>query len=293
LNCRRDLTLTENTIITVRIKKIINECEGIKTFIFNIQDNDSIKTYKRPKPGQFVMIWVPGIDEIPMSISECDDKGNWGVSVRNVGECTKAMHELKINDFIGVRGPLGNYFKIPKEESKKIVIIGGGIGIAPLKFLSLELIKLNRKFVVIHGAKNENELIPIDGLMNFDINQSNLIYCTDDGSYGLEGFASDNFEKFVNNLSKKEQSTLIVFTCGPELMLYKIFKICEKYNIELQVSLERMMRCGCGLCGLCTIDPLGLLVCKDGPIFSSEILKKVEDFGRYKRDITGKKVMID
>ncbi|MFX1525413.1 MAG: dihydroorotate dehydrogenase electron transfer subunit, partial [Promethearchaeota archaeon] len=67
-------------------------------------------------------------------------------------------------------------------------------------------------------------------------------------------------------------------------------EICEKWNIELQASLERIMRCGCGLCGLCAIDPLGLLVCKDGPIFKSELLKKMDDFGKFKRDFTGRKV---
>ena len=76
-------------------------------------------------------------------------------------------------------------------------------------------------------------------------------------------------------------------------MIFKIFKICEKYKIELQASLERIMRCGCGLCGLCAIDPLGLLVCKDGPIFNSESLSQMEDFGKYKRDFTGKKTLID
>ena len=158
--------MTENTIISVKIKDIINECKGIKTFIFNIRDNNLIKIYKKPKPGQFVMVWIPGVDEIPMSISGCDSEGNWSITVREVGECTKVMHELKVGDFIGIRGPLGNYFKIPTKESKKVIIIGGGTGMAPLKFLSLELINLNRNFVVIHGAKTENELINIDQLKN-------------------------------------------------------------------------------------------------------------------------------
>ncbi|MFX0043053.1 MAG: dihydroorotate dehydrogenase electron transfer subunit, partial [Candidatus Hodarchaeota archaeon] len=74
--------------------------------------------------------------------------------------------------------------------------------------------------------------------------------------------------------------------------IYKVFQLCERYNIELQASLERIMRCGCGICGLCAIDPLGLLVCKDGPIFDLNTLKKMEDFGKYKRDFTGKKINI-
>ena len=69
-------------------------------------------------------------------------------------------------------------------------------------------------------------------------------------------------------------------------MLYKLFQICEKHNIEFYASLERIMRCGCGLCGLCAIDPTGLLVCKDGPIFSCEMLRKMDDFGKFARDFT-------
>jgi len=84
-----------------------------------------------------------------------------------------------------------------------------------------------------------------------------------------------------------------VYACGPEIMIYKVFQICENYNIELKASLERIMRCGCGLCGLCSIDPLGLLVCKDGPVFSSKDLRRMEDFGKYRRDFTGKKIPIN
>jgi len=75
--------LTENTIQTVRVKKIINECEGIKTIQFNLKE---IKTfnYIPPKAGQFIMIWVPGVDEIPMSISGCDKEDNWSIAVKNV-----------------------------------------------------------------------------------------------------------------------------------------------------------------------------------------------------------------
>ena len=75
--------------------------------------------------------------------------------------------------------------------------------------------------------------------------------------------------------------------------MYEVFQICEKYNIELQASLERIMRCGCGLCGLCVLDPLGLLVCKDGPIFSSNDLRNMEDFGKNKRDFSGKKISLN
>jgi len=97
----------------------------------------------------------------------------------------------------------------------------------------------------------------------------------------------------IKDYSKEDFTKLIVYSCGPELMLYKLFQICEKHDIEFYASLERIMRCGCGLCGLCAIDPTGLLVCKDGPIFSRDLLRKMEDFGKFTRDITGKKIPLE
>ncbi len=284
--------MTRYAIKTVKVNRIINDCEGVKTLFFNLKNVDTIN-YKKPKPGQFVMIWVPGIDEVPMSISGCDEIGNWSITVKNIGECTEAIHKLKIGDFIGVRGPLGNCYEIPQDKSKNLFLISGGIGIAPLRFLLSELSRLNYPFKIVHGAKVESELIHIDDFSELETNDSRIFYCTDDGSYGTEGFASDTFENLIKNLSNQELSKCVVYTCGPEKMIYSVFQICEKYKIELQASLERIMRCGCGLCGLCAIDPLGLLVCKDGPIFKSKTLRKMEDFGKYKRNFTGSKISID
>jgi len=101
------------------------------------------------------------------------------------------------------------------------------------------------------------------------------------------------FKEMLGTFNKKDISNLTVYSCGPELMLYEIFKICKESNIEFYASLERIMRCGCGLCGLCALDPLGLLVCKDGPIFKLETLEKIQDFGKYQRDFTGKKISLE
>ncbi len=285
--------MTENTIKTVKIDRILNECDGIKTFIFNVQENPLSDPPNPPKPGQFLMLWVPGVDEVPMSISGYDEKGNWSITVKNVGECTDALHNLRIGDYIGLRGPLGNHFTMSKDESQKVFLIGGGIGMAPLRFLASELNKSNRKFSIIEGAKIDSDLIYVDEFHDLTEGESEVFFCTDDGSYGLEGFVSDNFEKKIKDLSKEVLENTIAYTCGPEIMMYKVFQICEKYNIKLQASLERIMRCGCGLCGLCAIDPLGLLVCKDGTVFSSEQLKEMEDFGKFKRDFSGKKIQIN
>ena len=135
--------MTENIINTVKIKRIINECDGVKTIIFNMKENNT-KLYSLPKPGQFVMVWIPGVDEVPMSISGYSDDGHWSITVKNIGECTNALHNLRIGDYIGVRGPLGNHFKLINLSLKEIYLIGGGIGMAPLKFLSNQLKKHRR-----------------------------------------------------------------------------------------------------------------------------------------------------
>jgi len=91
--------LTKNMIETVKIKAIIDECDAVKTFEFERKDA------RTPKPGQFVMMWIPGVDEIPMSISSYNNNGEWAISVKNVGDCTNSIHNLKVGDYIGIRGP--------------------------------------------------------------------------------------------------------------------------------------------------------------------------------------------
>ncbi|TFG01152.1 MAG: dihydroorotate dehydrogenase electron transfer subunit [Promethearchaeota archaeon] len=282
--------MTKNKIKTVRVQKIREECKDIKSFRFNVMD--LFKNYEAPLPGQFIMVWVPGVDEIPMSLSSADSEGNWMISVKKVGECTKALHNLSEGDYIGIRGPLGNAFKIPKNKSKNIFLIGGGIGTAPLGFLAQELHKKGHEFTFIEGVKQRSELFLNKNLEDQCGENSNLIFCTDDGSYGVKGFASTIFRNMIQKLTERENLRTVAYTCGPEIMMYETFKICEEFNIPLQASLERIMRCGCGLCGLCALEPLGLLVCKDGPVFPSKILRQIDDFAKYKMDFSGKKISL-
>ena len=278
--------MTKNMIETVKIKTIIDECDGVKTLVFERNDTSA------PKPGQFVMIWMPGVDEIPMSISSYKDIGEWAITVKNVGECTNSIHNLNVGDYIGVRGPLGNFFQIPQETNKNIFLIGGGIGMVPLRFLASELIRLGYKFKVILGAKEETEIIFVNEFLEYNQDDLEFHFCTDDGSFGEKGVVTDLFESIIENLDLEDLKNSVIFTCGPEIMMYKILQICEEKKIEMYASLERIMRCGCGLCGLCALDPIGSLICKDGPVFNSETLKEIQDFGKYKRDFSGKKISI-
>ncbi|MFW9930637.1 MAG: dihydroorotate dehydrogenase electron transfer subunit [Candidatus Thorarchaeota archaeon] len=278
-----------NSIITVRIKNVASECANIRTISFKVPQN-KIDKYPKPKPGQFLMIWVPGVDEIPMSISGCDDLGNWSFIVKNVGECTDALFHLNVDDFIGIRGPYGTCFSLPSKKVSKVLLVAGGTGIAPLNFLAKKLISHEIYTVIIEGARVLDELV-FKSKIKKDF--SEILYCTDDGSYGQKGFATEIFEKIINEESSKRLKEIVVYTCGPEKMMYNVFQICEQKNIPVQASLERMMRCGCGLCGLCAVDPIGLLVCKDGPVFDSKTLRDMGDFGKYKRDMTGNKIPLN
>ena len=275
-----------------------NEAGSIKTFILDI------KTSEQPLvvyPGQFMMVWIPGVDEIPMSISSFAAQFNThekiyenrvGISVQAVGEATKHLHELTIGEQLGIRGPFGNGYSIKPGTA---VVVGGGVGMASLKLLIENLIQKKQEtelenLIVIEGCRDEKEL-PYTEWLGSCLGDSEQQYCTDNGSCGYHGFTSDYLDSYLQTLKEqgKDLSKVTVYSCGPELMLHSVFEICERYGCHLQASLERWMRCGFGLCGLCALEPTGLLVCKNGPVFSETILRNVEDFGNYHRDVTGRK----
>jgi dihydroorotate dehydrogenase electron transfer subunit len=288
---RRFLILISFAIHSLKVLDIVKECKNIKTIIFNVKETPGLKDLV-PKPGQFVMVWVPGVDEIPMSVAGCDDNGNWSIIVKNIGECTKALHNLKKGDIIGIRGPLGTSFKLPSKENVYPVLISGGTGIAPLNFLAMQLIREKFKFNFIHGAQSTDELIHLKIPTKSQSKSFTITYCTDDGSEGLGGDASQLFEDMMNSSMMGKHTEIVVYTCGPERMMLKVAEFCQNKHLRMQASLERIMRCGCGLCGLCSLDPLGLLVCKDGPVFDLNTLNKLTDFGHFKRDFTGKKISL-
>ncbi len=86
------------------------------------------------------------------------------------------------------------------------------------------------------------------------------------------------------------ENQITVYACGPEIMLKRVFEICEGHNVQCQLSLERMMRCGFGVCGLCALEPSGLLVCRDGPVFTNSDLRNCTDFGKKHRDFSGREI---
>ncbi|MEE9323693.1 MAG: dihydroorotate dehydrogenase electron transfer subunit [Candidatus Aenigmarchaeota archaeon] len=242
-----------------RIEKIVQENPYVKTFFFDREID--------PKPGQFVMVWIPGLDEKPFSMSYTGKET--GITVERKGKFTEKLFSMKAGDSVGLRGPYGNGF-IPKANA---CVVAGGCGIAPLSPL---IGKLKNPFVIL-GARSKDRLI-------FE-KRFNAKVTTDDGSFGEKGFTTDVLENAL-----KDKKFEVVYTCGPEVMMRKVFEICEREGIECQASLERYMKCGFGVCGQCEIN--GFRMCKDGPVFFPEQLREMGDFGKEARLKTGKKVPV-
>ncbi|MBU2025940.1 MAG: dihydroorotate dehydrogenase electron transfer subunit [Patescibacteria group bacterium] len=255
------------------VKKIINEAPGFKTFIFEGQLN--------AKPGQFVMFWIPKIEARPFSVS-FQTPNEFQITVMKVGEFTKAMFKLKPGDKVGIQGPYGRPFSLG--SAKNIVILGGGCGIAPVFFLLNQAVKSAKNIFFIGGCRSKDIFLKQKALKKII---PDPILMTDDGSLGKKGFTTDALERLL-----KKRPIDKIFACGPEIMLLKTAQISKKYNIPCQISLERLMKCGIGICGQCCLDDCGLRVCHEGPVFEASKLLESPEFGKYKRDNRGKIIKI-
>ncbi len=239
--------------------RVITESPTVKTY--TIYD----KLCSKAKPGQFLMLWLPGIDEIPLSIMDVG-KDLVSVSVKQVGDATRHLHSMEAGATVGVRGPFGNSFT---ESRGRVLLVGGGTGTAPLLFLAKQLAAKTEKLSFVEGAKTKDELLFIKELKGV-CNEKTLTTTTEDGTYGLQCMVTEPLAKLL----EREKFNMI-YTCGPEVMVKKIFEITEQRKLPLEASLERLMRCGIGLCGSCVIGKYR--VCRDGPVFTAAQLREVKD----------------
>jgi dihydroorotate dehydrogenase electron transfer subunit len=261
----------------VRIEKIVSETPTVKTLIF--KDDLSYAA----KPGQFLMIWIPRIEEIPMSVMINPKEGYAAVTIRKSGIGSTALFERNEGDLIGLRGPYGNEFIIAK-KSKKILIIGGGTGLVPLLRLVSYASKMRLNITLVLGARTKKEVF-FEKIAKklLEYGSSSVKICTDDGSYGLKGTTVNIMSYLMRN-----NSFDCVYTCGPELMMKGVVDLANKNSIPVQASLERYMKCGIGICGSCCVD--SSLVCQDGTVFNGEQLSRIVDFGSSYRDKDGQKI---
>jgi len=253
---------------TVAIREIREDTHTIRTFVLDAEAPDA-------EPGQFIMLWQPGLDEKPMSIAH---PAPLTVIVASAGPFTMKLHQRKMGDLVGWRGPYGRGFTL--REDVPALLLGGGCGVGPMRFLAARAVERSIPATVALGARSENELACIGDFENLG---TDLILTTDDGSRGHQGYVTQAISIFADNHPR-----FAVYACGPEPMLVAIHKLCRERGIPGQLSLERYMKCGFGICGQCALD--GFLVCRDGPVFDVEQLDGLRDFGIARRTAAGRRL---
>jgi len=265
------------------IKAIVKETDTIWTFVFDAKvDGWELGS----KPGQFVMMWIPGFDEKPFSIARDDGKEFW-LTIAKVGPATEKLFTFKVGQYVGIRGPYGTSYTFKKGDH--LALLAGGYGAAPLYNVALHAAKLGCKIEFIAGARNKDLLLYRERVKKLGggkmAGKVKYHACTNDGSEGFAGFNT----VYLEELLKKDKTINKILTCGPEVMMKKAAELGVKYKRESQVSIERYMKCGFGVCGQCCIDDTGLRACKDGTIFDGKTALKFKEFGIYHRDSVGMK----
>ncbi len=225
-------------------------------------------------PGQFNMLYVYGVGEVPISIS-----GNpilplpVAHTIRRVGTVTRALTSLKVGDMVGVRGPFGHPWPMELAEGKDVVIVAGGIGLAPLRPAVYHILEHREKFgnvVLLYGARTPEDLLYKRELEQwrgrFDVD---VLVTVDRGDEQWRGHVGVVTTLFIQAERMFDAQKTVSFICGPEVMIR--FTVRELLMRGVQegdifVSMERNMKCGQGLCGHCQFGPF--FVCKDGPVFS-------------------------
>ncbi|MFV0418917.1 MAG: dihydroorotate dehydrogenase electron transfer subunit [Dysgonomonas sp.] len=220
-------------------------------------------------PGQFVEVRVDNSKSTylrrPISVNFVDKSTNelW-LLVQVIGDGTRGMSEYKKGDIVNLLLPLGNTFTIPSNNSgQELLLIGGGVGTAPMLYLGAKLKErgFNPKFLL--GARSKNDLLQLE-----DFEKFGDLYCTtEDGSFGEKGYVTNH--SILNNT---RFST--IYTCGPKPMMVAVAKYANMNKIECEVSLENLMACGFGVC-LCCIEKAregNICVCTEGPVFNIEKL---------------------
>ncbi len=232
-------------------------------------------------PGQFVEVSMFGVGEAPISVTSApSENGKFELCVREVGTLTEKMHNMNVGDTIGIRGPFGHGFDVEALKGKDILIVGGGIGIVPLRSLINYVIDNRADFgrlVILYGAKNPSELLYPEELKQWENDPSIEFHVTvdqgDDNWKGNVGVITTLIPPLQLDLA----NTVAAIT-GPPIMYKFVLLTLQSKGLpdeNIYMSLERRMKCGVGKCGHCQINQS--YVCQDGPVYHYPVLKNMRE----------------
>jgi dihydroorotate dehydrogenase electron transfer subunit len=227
------------------------------------------------KPGQFVMLWVPGDDELPMSLAYVGDRK--GVTVKAMGATSRRILDLPVGARLGIRGPYGTSFDV---SPRRILLVGGGSGTAVLAPAAEAALANGSTVTAALGATTQKELLFEERLRSAG---ASVRVATDDGSMGRRGFVTGLVEELIASSPFD-----VVWTCGPEVMMKKVADAARASRTPVVFSVERHMKCALGMCDACALGPYH--VCVDGPVFPAERIAPLPEFGTSKRAPSGRSV---
>ena len=219
-------------------------------------------------PGQFVEVRVDGSSKTflrrPISVNFVDRTTNelW-LLIQIIGDGTQRICEAKVGDLLNLLLPLGNTFTMPQKEDRELLLVGGGVGTAPMLYLGACLKEQGYLPKFLLGARSKNDLLQLE-----EFARLGEVFCTtEDHSYGEKGYVTDHSVLKTTRFDR-------IYTCGPKPMMMAIAGYASKNKVVCEVSLENMMACGFGVC-LCCVEKTSegnVCVCKDGPVFNIEKL---------------------
>jgi len=249
------------------IKKVRRETEDTFTVELDPREGRSRFDFL---PGQFNMLYVYGVGEVPISISGNPSGSTLVHTTRAVGNVTKAMAKLRRGDVIGVRGPFGTSWPVAEARNKDVVFVAGGIGLPPLRPALYEILSHREsygKVVLLYGTRTPSDILFKDELEQWRARFDLEVFITvDRASAGWRGNVG-----VVTNLIHKagfDSRNTLAMIVGPEVMMRFTALEFEKRGVNdnsIYLSMERNMKCGIGLCGHCQFGPV--FICKDGPVF--------------------------
>lgn len=241
--------------------RLIEKKEWAKSTYLLLQSDEPLEEIKA---GQFVQVRVDDAQHTylrrPISIHDVDYQNRTiTLLVQRVGEGSNKIADTELNDTLNIIYPLGNGFTIPEDKKQNAILVGGGIGIAPLYYLGKMLKEKGIEPQFLLGGRSKSDLIMLE-----DFEAVGKVYITtNDGSLGEEGFVTQHS-------IWKEKKFDMIYTCGPKPMMMALTKMARENNIDCEVSLENLMACGLGACLCCVENTIEghVCVCKEGPVIN-------------------------
>lgn len=262
------------------LDRVAPEITDVQTFYWRFEDAAEQRAFQHFRPGQFAQVSLFGVGEFPTSLPPSPTEDETFFTVRRVGSCTAALHQMKPGDKFAVRGPYGNGFPMEDYYGKSLVFVAGGIGLIPLRSCIVYALKHREKYHNIQiflGAKTPQELMYVPNLREWEQSAGIELYLSVDRSDGVwtgnVGVVGSLFKK--PGVQVQVEDT-IAFVCGPPVMFRFVIKDLLAMGFQernIVSTLERYMKCGIGKCGHCCIGMA--YVCVDGPVFTYEQIKKL------------------